>query len=95
MDYLTSLRALVDDHFARDDAVNELPRDYIITVPAIWDHKEQERTRRCAEEAKMGEGHKLHVVSEPEAAAIYALKTMSKLTLQQNDTFIICDAGGG
>lgn len=96
VDYLASLKKRVDEHFRElDRSVNEIPREYIITVPAIWDHKEQERTRSCAERAGMGQGSKLQIVSEPEAAAIYALSREHKIGLKVDDTFIICDAGGG
>lgn len=96
VDYLSSLKLRVDEHFAgQHRIVKEAPREYIITVPAIWDHKEQERTRNCAERAGMGKGSKMQVVSEPEAAAIYALERMPEAGLEVNDTFIICDAGGG
>lgn len=97
VDYLSSLKKRVDEHFAAnfDKLVDEIPRQYIVTVPAIWGHKEQDRTRRCAERAGMGKGSSLQVVSEPEAAAIYALERMPRVGLGIGDTFIICDAGGG
>ena len=78
-----------------DKNVNAIPREYIITVPAIWDDKEQNRTRNCAQEAGMGEGSRIQIISEPEAAAIYALGNMQNVELKIRDTFIVCDAGGG
>lgn len=96
VDYLSSLKNRVDEHFSELDMhVSELSREYIITVPAIWDHKEQDGTRTCAERAGMGEKSQLQVISEPEAAAIYALNEMSKIGLKVGETFVICDAGGG
>lgn len=96
VDYLSALNRLVDEHFKGFDArINELPRKYVVTVPAIWDHKEQERTRSCAQRAGMGKGSRLQVISEPEAAAIYALDRRSQIDLAVGNTFIICDAGGG
>lgn len=35
------------------------------------------------------------MISEPEAAAIYALDRIDKHDLQIGDTFVLCDAGGG
>lgn len=84
------------DNFFRthhDEAVAQCPRDYVITVPALWDHAEQEKTRRCAERADMGEGSQLQIISEPEAACIYAIQEM--IWMNEGDTFVICDAGGG
>lgn len=43
----------------------------------------------------MGSGHKLHIVSEPEAAAMYALDAMDPHNIKVGDTFVLCDAGGG
>lgn len=69
--------------------------DEQITVPAVWTDAAQAKTRACAEEAGMGAGSALHIISEPEAAAIYALTVMDHLDTQVGDTFVLCDAGGG
>ncbi|KAH8198158.1 hypothetical protein TruAng_007691 [Truncatella angustata] len=96
VDYLKSLKGHLDEQLASVyKLVKQLPREHIITVPAIWDHKEQDRTCECAEQAGMGKGSRLHIISEPEAAAIWALDTIPTLGLKIGDTFIICDAGGG
>ncbi len=52
-------------------------------------------TRECAEAAGMGAGPALHIISEPEAAALYALDALDPHHLQIDDTFVLCDAGGG
>lgn len=43
----------------------------------------------------MGSGTALHIISEPEAAAIYSLDAMDPHGLEVGDTFVVCDAGGG
>ena len=43
----------------------------------------------------MGQGSALHIISEPEAAAMYALDIMDPHNIKVGDTFILCDAGGG
>ena len=43
----------------------------------------------------MGRGDLLQIISEPEAAATYALDAMSPHDLEVGDTFVLCDAGGG
>jgi len=43
----------------------------------------------------MGNKFDIQIITEPEAAGIYALKTMKTLPLKVNDTFVMCDAGGG
>lgn len=68
--------------------------DYIITVPAVWSPKAQDTTRDCAEKAGMGSKHDIQIITEPEAASIFAFDTI-KLSLDVGDTFVMCDAGGG
>lgn len=34
------------------------------------------------------------VVKEPEAAALYSIKTLD-FSIKDNDAFVVCDAGGG
>jgi molecular chaperone DnaK (HSP70) len=43
----------------------------------------------------MGVGSALHIISEPEAAAMYALDIMDPHNVQVGNTFVLCDAGGG
>ena len=66
-----------------------------ITVPAVWSDTAQAKTLACAEKAGMGTSSTLQIVSEPEAAATYALDIMDPLNIKKGDTFVLCDAGGG
>lgn len=43
----------------------------------------------------MGRGDRLQIISEPEAAAIYALDALDPHNVKIGDTFVLCDAGGG
>lgn len=73
-------------------------REYVITVPAVWEEKARDLTAKCAVDAGMGSEDKLHIVSEPEAAAIYAISKFQQINtggLEIGDTFVLCDAGGG
>ncbi len=54
-----------------------------------------ERTRACAAKAGMGVGSSLHIISEPEAAAIYALDSIDPHDIAVGNTFVLADAGGG
>lgn len=67
--------------------------DFVLTVPAVWSDTAKDATLRAAKNAGMGPN--LHMISEPEAAAIYALKSMEHHDLRAGDHFIVCDAGGG
>lgn len=53
------------------------------------------KTRACADAAGMGAGAALHIISEPEAAALYALTALDPHGIKIGDTFMLCDAGGG
>ena len=97
-DYLSALLRHVENMLVetvREAALRRTLREYIITVPAIWSESARDLTITCAADAGMGDREKLHVISEPEAAALYAFKEMSSCGLKEEDTFMVCDAGGG
>ncbi|KAF6221406.1 hypothetical protein HO133_002261 [Letharia lupina] len=97
-DFMTALRqhtVRVLRHNVPESALLSTPIEYIITVPAMWSDMAQAKTRACAEAAGMGAGAALHIVSEPEAAAFFALPALDPHGIKIGDTFMICDAGGG
>lgn len=72
----------------------------VLTVPAIWDHKTQELTRKAAKMAGLmaRSSTTLELIGEPEAAALAVFDEMSvqkKRSLSVGDSFVVCDAGGG
>lgn len=67
--------------------------DFVLTVPAVWSDTAKDATLKAAKKA--GLGPNLQMISEPEAAAIYTLKSMENYDLGVGDNFIVCDAGGG
>ena len=97
-DYLIALRKHAEQilrYKLPQSALHSTPIEYVITVPAVWSDSAQAKTRVCAEKAGMGLGSALHVISEPEAAAVYALDAMDPHNLSIGDIFVVCDAGGG
>lgn len=97
-DYLTALQKHVSQvlqQMLTNAVLQRNPVSYIITVPAVWSAMAQAKTKECAEAAGMGRGESLYIISEPEAAAMYALDAMSPHDLEEGDTFVVCDAGGG
>ncbi len=97
-DYLTALRKHAEQilrYRLPASALQYTLIEYIMTVPAVWSDSAQAKTRACAEKAGMGLGSALHMISEPEAAAMYALDAMDPHNLKVGDTFVVCDAGGG
>lgn len=95
-DYLTAIRVHTEQvlkHKLPQSVLRSTPIEYIITVPAVWSDMAQAKTRSCAMQAGMGQG--LQIISEPEAAAIYALHAMDPHSIKVGDTFVLCDAGGG
>ncbi|KAL8653946.1 MAG: hypothetical protein Q9226_003636 [Calogaya cf. arnoldii] len=97
-DYLTALRCHAERVLRNklpQSALISTPVEYVITIPAVWSGRAQVSTRQCAEQAGMGKGSSLHMISEPEAAAMYALDAMDPHNIKVGDTFVLCDAGGG
>jgi len=101
VDYLTALRKHAENYLQQklgegaSVVLRTTPREYVITVPAVWSEKAKAKTLSCAERAGMGSGDNLHMITEPEAAAIYALDNIAPMELKEGDTFVLCDAGGG
>ena len=95
-DYLTALRKHAEQvlrYKLPESALSSIPIEFVITTPAVWSDLAQEKTRKCAEKAGMGTGSALHIISEPEAAAMYALDAMDPHNIKVGDTFVLCDAG--
>lgn len=69
--------------------------EFVLTVPAVWSDAAKDATRKAAELAGMNENDNLSMITEPEAAALCALKTVAGVNANQDDVWIICDAGGG
>lgn len=67
--------------------------DIVLTVPAVWSDAAKDATLRAATAA--GIGGNLALISEPEAAAVYTLKSIQPNHLRAGNNFIVCDAGGG
>ncbi|SMR42561.1 unnamed protein product [Zymoseptoria tritici ST99CH_1A5] len=69
--------------------------DFVLTVPAVWSDAAKNATLQAAERAGMGSRHELKLISEPEAAAVYTLKTIQPGGLTVGQNYVVCDAGGG
>lgn len=106
IDYLSELRkhaeTELDAALVRAKIIDKRRKSikYSITIPAIWTDKAKDTMRSLASRAGMGDQpESVQVVTEPEAAAMHELKERTKPgdvpDLEVNDTFIICDAGGG
>lgn len=83
--------------------------EFVLTVPAVWSDKARQTTLEAAVKAGLGffpgtqppeDSPKnlglLKLITEPEGAAEYALRTMEEAhTMNKGDCFVVCDAGGG
>ncbi|EWC46244.1 hypothetical protein DRE_04415 [Drechslerella stenobrocha 248] len=108
-DYLTALYDVIMSNLRRaqgENFINKTAIDWIMTVPAVWSEKAQALTKEAASRAGIGQREKdrLFIISEPEAAAVYAISELYQRdnnrrndpnTLNIGDTFVLCDAGGG
>ncbi|MCJ1392989.1 hypothetical protein MMC18_005861 [Xylographa bjoerkii] len=97
-DYLTALRKHAENilkHKLPESALKSTLIQYIMTlvlsntpdkmVPAVWSDAAQAKTKACAEKAGMGRGEQLQIISEPEAAAVYALDAMNPHDIKVGD----------
>lgn len=100
-DYLTEVRK----HIWKGIAVQygealfaSLPKELIVTVPAVWSERAKDLTLKAVGKAKF-DAKSISIVTEPEAAAVYTLRGMkegaNRADVKVGDMFVICDAGGG
>ncbi|KAL4907139.1 hypothetical protein BDW74DRAFT_166661 [Aspergillus multicolor] len=79
-----------------------IPLEFSLTVPAIWTEAAKDKTLKAWKKASSYSTTSpetkeplVHLVSEPEAAAIYAIQGLDPHGLKVGDSFVLCDAGGG
>ncbi|KAK5175088.1 uncharacterized protein LTR77_000225 [Saxophila tyrrhenica] len=97
-DYLTKIYEHTMETLTRrygESFMSTTEVDFVLTVPAVWSDAAKNATLQAAERAGMGNRHELKLISEPEAAAVYTLKTIQPSGLKEDDSYIVCDAGGG
>ncbi|KAK5112136.1 hypothetical protein LTR62_004479 [Meristemomyces frigidus] len=97
-DYLTRIYEHTMETLNRrygESFVSSTKVEFVLTVPAVWSDAAKNATLQAAERAGMGNRHELKLISEPEAAAVYTLKTIQPNGLKLGDNYIVCDAGGG
>ncbi|KAF9762171.1 hypothetical protein IL306_003548 [Fusarium sp. DS 682] len=76
--------------------VSNTPLEFHVTVPAIWSDLAKDKTKKACEKVGISAfKHHVHLVSEPEAAAIYALNDIDPHGLKVGNTIVVVDAGGG
>jgi hypothetical protein len=97
-DYLTCivqhvLKEVLPLHFGAEFLKHQ-QLSYVITVPAIWSDRAKELTHQAAVKAGMAR-HKIMLITEPEAAALYCASLYTDMDLRRGDRFLVCDAGGG
>ncbi|KAF8926393.1 hypothetical protein BGZ58_011224 [Dissophora ornata] len=72
---------------------------YCLSVPAMWTDNAKAAMRQAALQAGMitplDPPHRLLLISEPEAAALYCEKKCDQFSIGHGQRFMICDAGGG
>ncbi|KAL2869219.1 Hsp70 family protein [Aspergillus lucknowensis] len=72
-----------------------IPLQFSLTVPAIWTEAAKDKTLKACQKAGLKSDEEISLVTEPEAAAIYALHGLDPHGLDIGDSFVLCDAGGG
>ncbi|KAF9074482.1 actin-like ATPase domain-containing protein [Rhodocollybia butyracea] len=106
VDFLSCLWEYAKEQITREiGAVADLDTANIwLTVPAAWDAKGCELMREAAihagvvRSARGGDTqwrNRLHIITEPEAAAVHCAYLTDLHRLQPSQNFIVADAGGG
>ncbi|KAJ5573352.1 uncharacterized protein N7459_007779 [Penicillium hispanicum] len=95
-EYLKMLVTHAKDILCRrfGSALQTMDIHYTLTVPAIWSDKAKDATLQAARLANVPSSC-LFLLSEPEAAAACAIRTIQPNSMAEGDCFIVCDAGGG
>ncbi|KAH2737389.1 hypothetical protein KXV39_008198 [Aspergillus fumigatus] len=95
-DYLNRLishaKSILQRRF--DISAHDMNLRFVLTVPATWSDKAKDKTLSAAIKASI-QPQDVSLISEPEAAALYALRAIQPNSVSRNDVFIVCDAGGG
>ncbi|KAH0545470.1 hypothetical protein FGG08_000471 [Glutinoglossum americanum] len=101
-DYLTFIRERLMEALSSrfGVALNTIPMELVVTVPAVWSDKAKDLTFKAVTKAGFKTDQmKISMVAEPEAAALWTMRSMAESALvsaiKVNDNFVICDAGGG
>ncbi|KAJ3995986.1 hypothetical protein F5050DRAFT_1762962 [Lentinula boryana] len=105
-DFLSCLWEYAKEQITREiGAVADLASaDVWLTVPAAWDAKGCDFMRGAAIRAGLVRSsrpgdtqwrNRLHIITEPEAAAVHCAHLTDLHHLQPSQNFIVCDAGGG
>ncbi|RHZ71894.1 hypothetical protein Glove_249g8 [Diversispora epigaea] len=71
---------------------------FVVSVPAEWHHEAKATMRECMYNAgylEHRQSENLEFTTEPEAAAIYCMKSLSEHRLSAGSSFMIVDCGGG
>ncbi|KAJ5207500.1 Heat shock protein 70 family [Penicillium cf. griseofulvum] len=75
-------------------ALKAMDLEYILTTPAVWSDKGKDLTMQAAHRAGISP-ESLGLLSEPEAAAVCAIRTIQPNSVTKDDCLVVCDAGGG
>ncbi|EFR01012.1 hypothetical protein MGYG_04014 [Nannizzia gypsea CBS 118893] len=106
-DFLTEVRAHVFKMIEKQvtkETLRITPIEYWFTVPAIWSDQAKAQTKTAAQRAGFvynieRPSDQMFMVTEPEAAAIAALKKTATdglgASVQPGDGVLVCDCGGG
>ncbi|KAJ4412725.1 hypothetical protein N0V91_000487 [Didymella pomorum] len=105
-DYLTKVFAWLDQKLQSFGAVlrEQVATDIVVTIPTDWSYMAMNSTFRAMTKAGFNRENfprleDVMFITEPEAAALYTARhyrdELGERFLQENQYFILCDAGGG
>ena len=73
-----------------EGVLKDIALEFVVTVPAIWSDLAKDRTKQACQRAAglSAVRSQIHLISEPEAAAIYALHGLDPHSLQVGDRYL-------
>lgn len=93
-DYLRAIDKYAKSKIEQTIGLEGVAFRHMLTVPAAWPDNAREHTFDIATNANIGPW--LDMISEPEAASCYVLRTLAAQDMVgPGDLFTVCDAGGG
>ncbi|KAH7141116.1 hypothetical protein EDB81DRAFT_692772 [Dactylonectria macrodidyma] len=108
-DYLSRVREHTWKHLETEYGpamLDSMKKELVVTVPAVWSERAKDQTLKAVQRANfIGPKGQICMVTEPEAAAIYTLKSMAEMIgmmrgsnsadLEVGDVLVLTDCGGG
>jgi molecular chaperone DnaK (HSP70) len=94
VDYAADFLSGLIQHLLREIGMQPETLKFVVTVPPIWSQRARELTMEAVERAVQIPHEHITLLTELEAEALGCAKA-GNVDLEENDTFLLCNTGGG